>query len=446
VVRLSAGELLRQGVHICAGLLALMLRWVHPLQLSWLAAAGLLFNALVLPRLGGLGLWRQEEERRGRAPGMVLYPLTVWLLLVAFARRPEVAAAGWGLLAFGDGAASLVGGAWGRRRLPWNPAKSWAGTTAFWLLGGGAVAVLVEWVAPGGYDARFVWAISFAVAFVVALLESLPTRLDDNLAVPLIGALLMACSLWTEGYWSQLTGSRWGIRLATALIVSAVLAAVARGLGTLDFSGWVAATLVGTAVLGFLGWEGFVLLFLFFLMGSLATRVGFGSKSHRGVAQESRGARGASNVLANGAVAAACAVYCAVTPFPQLFTLAFVGAVAAATADTLESEIGQLRGGPTILITTFQPVAVGTDGGVSVIGTLAGVFGSTAVAVVGGALGLVPAGLIFAVAVTGVAATLLESVVGASLERRGRVGNHAVNLFNTLSGALLTVGVACWAS
>ena len=446
MVRLSAGELLRQGVHICAGFLALMLRWVDPLQLSWLAAAGLFFNALVLPRLSGLGLWRQEEERSGRAPGVVLYPLTVWLLLVVFARRPEVAAAGWGLLAFGDGAASLIGVAWGRRRLPWNPAKSWAGLTAYWLLGGGAVAVLVEWVAPGGYDARFVWVISLAVALVAALLESMPTRLDDNLAVPLIGALLMACSLWTEGYWSQMTDLRWGIRLATALIVSAVLAGMARGLGTLDFSGWLAATGVGTTVLGFLGWEGFVLLLLFFLMGSFATLAGYGRKSHRGVAQESRGARSSWNVLANGAVAAACAAYAAVTPFPLWFTLAFVGALAAATADTLESEIGQLRGGPTFLMTSFQPVAVGTDGGVSVIGTLAGVFGSFAVAAVGGVLGLVPADLIPLVAVAGFAATLLESAVGASLERRGWVGNHAVNLFNTLSGALLTVGVARWLS
>jgi uncharacterized membrane protein len=50
------------------------------------------------------------------------------------------------------------------------------------------------------------------------------------------------------------------------------------------------------------------------------------------------------------------------------------------------------------------------------------------------------------VAIAGLAATLLESVVGASLERRGHVGNDAVNLFNTLSGALLAVGLAWFLS
>jgi uncharacterized protein (TIGR00297 family) len=446
VVRLSARELFRQTVHIGAGSLALSLRWVDPLQLSWLALAGFAFNLLVLSRLDGLGLWRSEEERKGRAPGVVLYPLTVWLLLVIFGRQPEWAAAGWGLLAFGDGAASLIGPILGRRGLPWNPAKSWAGLTAYWLLGGGAVAFLVQWVAPGVYDAPFVWAMSFAVALVAALLESMPTRLDDNLAVPLIGALLMACSLWTEGYWSQLITPNWGFRLAIALIVNALLAGAARAMQTLDLSGWVAATLVGGVILGFLGWKGYLLLLIFFLLGSLATRVGYRHKSRLGVAQGSRGARSVWNVLANGTVAAACAVYAAVTPFPELFTVAFAGAMAAATADTLESEIGQLRGGPTYLITSLRPVEVGTDGGVSVTGTLAGIFGSLGVALTGGVLGLYSSRLALAVAVAGLTATLLESVVGASLERRGQVGNHAVNLFNTLAGALLAVGVAAWLS
>jgi uncharacterized protein (TIGR00297 family) len=441
LARLSAGELFRQAVHIGAGFLALSLRWVDPLQLSWLAAAGLFFNAVILPRLGGLGLWRREEGWNRRAPGILLYPLTVLLLLLIFCRRPEVAAAGWGLLAFGDGAASLVGLAWGRRRLPWNPAKSWAGLTAYWLLGGGAVGVLVQWVAPGDFEARFVWAVSFAVALVAALLESMPTRLDDNLAVPLIGALLLVCCLWTEGFWIQLTSLSWVVRLVMALIVNVLLAGVAYQMEALDRSGWIAASVIGSVVLGFLGWRGYLLLLLFFLLGSLATQVGYRHKASRGVAQSSLGRRSAWNVLANGSVAAVCALFSLITPFPEIFIVAFAGAIASATADTLESEIGQLRGGPTLLITRLEFVPVGTDGGVSAAGTMAGALGSLAVAACGGVLGLYTAGMVAVVALAGLVATLLESAVGASLERRGHVGNDAVNLFNTLSGALLAVGL-----
>ncbi len=442
MARLSAGELFRQTVHIGAGFLALALRWVSPLHLSWLAATGLCFNAMILPRLGGLGLWRREEEWNRRAPGIVLYPLTVLLLLLIFSRRPEVAAAGWGLLAFGDGAASLAGLAWGRRRLPWNPAKSWAGLTAYWLLGGGAVGVLVQWVAPGDFDGRFVWAMSFGVAFAAALLESMPSRLDDNLAVPLIGALLLVCCLWTEGYWIQLTGLSWVGHFSLAVTVNVVLAGVSYKLEALDRSGWIAASVIGSVVLGFLGWRGYSVLLLFFLLGTLATRVGYRKKANRGVAQSSSGRRSAWNALANGSVAAACALFSLLTPFPELFAVAFAGAMAAATADTLESEIGQLCGGPTLLVTSLEPVPVGTDGGVSTMGTMAGALGSLAVAAFGGGIGLYSAAMISVVALAGLVATLLESAVGASLERQGRVGNDAVNFFNTLSGALLAVGLA----
>jgi len=120
--------------------------------------------------------------------------------------------------------------------------------------------------------------------------------------------------------------------------------------------------------------------------------------------------------------------------------VAFAGAITAATADTLESEIGQLRGGPTVLITSLEPVPVGTDGGVSATGTMAGALGSLVVAAFGAIIGLYPAKMVSVVALAGFVATLLESAVGASLERRGHVGNEAVNLFNTLSWALLAFG------
>jgi uncharacterized protein (TIGR00297 family) len=268
----------------------------------------------------------------------------------------------------------------------------------------------------------------------------MPTSLGENLAVPLIDSLLSACHLRTGGHWTLLAGPIWWARLVTALAVNAVLAGAAYRWKALDRSGWIAATIVGSAVLGSLGWRGYLLLMLFFFLGTLATRLGYQSKVRRGVAQEGLGRRNAWNVLGNGSVAAACAVFSVISPSPHLFYLAFAGAIASATADTLESEIGQLRAGPTVLITSFKPVPVGTDGGVSATGTTAGALGSLLVAFSGGVVGLYPARSVIVVAVAGFVATLLESAVGASLERRGHLGNHAVNFFNTLFGALLAVG------
>ncbi|HTQ79984.1 MAG TPA: hypothetical protein VMM92_08310, partial [Thermoanaerobaculia bacterium] len=124
--RIPAHELKRKAVHIGSGFFALVLRPAGPLLSLGLAAFALLFNFFLLPRLGGRNLWREHEHEKGGALGILLYPLTVLLLILLFWKHLEIAAAGWGILAFGDGMASVVGISLGRARLPWNPRKSWA--------------------------------------------------------------------------------------------------------------------------------------------------------------------------------------------------------------------------------------------------------------------------------------------------------------------------------
>ena len=122
----------------------------------------------------------------------IVYPVTVLLLLLLFPRRLEVAAAVWGILAFGDGMAAIVGQTLGGTNpLPWNPRKSWAGTFAYLTFGGAAATVLLLWTAPGAYEVGFALAIGFAAAAFAALLESQPQGLDDNFGVPLVAALAL---------------------------------------------------------------------------------------------------------------------------------------------------------------------------------------------------------------------------------------------------------------
>src|SRR5215218_2060240 len=122
-------------------------------------------------------------------------------------------------------------------------------------------------------------------------------------------------------------------------------------------SGALAGLLVGTTIYASMGPRGFAVLTLFVIGGSLLTRLGYRSKQRTGTAQEHGGRRGARNALANCAVAALCAI---------------VASVGAAFADTAESEIGQLFSRAPRLITTLQKVPPGTDGAVSLPGTLAG--------------------------------------------------------------------------
>jgi len=228
-----------------------------------------------------------------------------------------------------------------------------------------------------------------------------------------------------------------GSRAAVGLGLNLAFGALAYLARAIDVSGWAAGVAVGTVIYAFLGWRGWLLLGVFFVLGTAATKLGYAKKAARRLAQEAGGRRSARHVLANAGVPALAALGVAATPFPEACVAAFAAALAAATSDTLESEIGQLWGRRTVLITTLTPVPSGTDGGVSLVGTTAGLAGSAVVAAVGWALGLYAAPGMLVVASAGLAGSLVDSVLGATLERRRLLGNEAVNFLCTLAAAVL---------
>jgi uncharacterized protein (TIGR00297 family) len=436
---LPRGELLRKVTHMGVGAIAFSLRFLGPAWAAVLAAVALASNIFVLPRVGGKKLWRLEEVERGGSLGIVLYPLTVLLLILIFWRRLEVAAATWGILAFGDGMASIAGMTLGRTKLPWNPKKSWMGSGAYVLFGTLGAAVLLVWTCPERpYGWAFALAAGGATALLAAALESLPQGLDDNLGVPLVAGLFLFGLTLTQGHWAPFLAQE-GLpqRLLWAALVNAALAGLAFALKTVDLSGVVAGFLVGFAIYAFLDWRGYLLLLAFFVIGSGATKVGYRQKKAARLAQEKEGRRGARHAFANAGVATACALFAALTGHPVLFSLAFAGAFATAASDTASSEIGQVIGRHTYLLTTFRPVPRGTEGAVSAEGTIAGILASLAVAALGAWIGLYSWIGVAAVVVAAFVGTTLESVVGSALERRQLLDNEALNFLNTLAGALV---------
>jgi uncharacterized protein (TIGR00297 family) len=445
-VALTRGELARKVVHMGVGLIAFALHYLGPWWSAVLAACALASNLFLLPRIGGRRLWRDAEHAAGSSLGIILYPLAVLLLILAFHQRLEVAAAAWGILAFGDGMASIVGMTLGRRKLSWNPRKSWAGTLAYVLFGTIAATVLLIWTPRDHtYALGFALAVCFATAVLAAALESLPQGLDDNIGVPLVSGLFLLGLVLTEGRWGEfLAQDGLPLRLLLAVIVNAALAGTAYAARTVDRSGVIAGFLVGFVIYAFLDWRGYLLLLAFFVIGSACTKLGYRKKAAAKLAQENKGRRGARHALANAGVATACALFAALTPFPVAFGLAFAGAFATAAADTASSEIGQLLGRRTFLITTFRPVPRGTEGAVSLEGTLAGIFASAVIAALGAAFGLYPWLGVVAVVIAAFIGTTFESVVGAALEKRQLLDNEALNFLNTLVGALVAVAFTSW--
>ena len=336
---LGRGELARRIVHIACVGFALLLRILSWTQAALLAASAFVFNWQVLPRLFGRGMWRKADVERGYPVGILAYPLAVLALVLVFRDRLWMAAAGWGILAVGDGMAGLVGQATGGPRLPWNARKGWTGLLAFVLFGAAAAAFLAAWAArlslsPEAPHWPRTLGVALALAVVCALVESLPTTLDDNLTVPLATALALPLLAAAEpdllfqdpGFAGRLLT---GLGLNAAIALAAFLARSIDGLGALS------AVVIGSAVTAGLGLAGLSLMIAFFVLGSAVTKLGYRTKAARGIAQERGGARGLRNAWANGGVPAALAVLAGRAPpgprgAPASAQPASVGAAAAA--------------------------------------------------------------------------------------------------------------------
>jgi uncharacterized protein (TIGR00297 family) len=425
--------------------------------LTWLQAAGaavlaLLFNLFVLPNLGAdlrknpllldaaSGSSKDGETRpaaeQGVYTGIILYPISVLALILIYRHHLEVAAAAWAIMALGDGAAGIAGEGVRSAALPWNRRKTWAGFVAFILAGTAGAYVLGRWVSPNLPPGKTLL-ICALTAVLGAGIESTPIDLDDNVSVPLVCGGFMFCAWLVERSAIDSNLPYLGRRLVLAVVVNLAFALVALAARTVSCSGAALGFILGVLVYLGWGWKSFLILLAMVLLGSLATRLGYARKAERGVAERAGGARSWREALANISPGAFFAVLVITTHYEHAFLVAFLAAFAEAAGDTVASEIGQWLSPQAYLVTTWQAVPAGENGGISLAGTATGLLASLLVVALGLALGLTGASgaaVAFAAAVAG---NLMDSVLGATLERRGLVTNGVVNFAGTsLAGAL----------
>lgn len=166
----------------------------------------------------------------------------------------------------------------------------------------------------------------------------------------------------------------------------------------------------------------------------ITTRLGYARKQKLGTAERREG-RKASQVLANLGVATACAAASIVSHNRTVFLLAMAAALSEAAADTVSSEVGQAFGEEARLVTTWRAVPAGTDGGVSLTGSTAGIAAAGVVSSVCFLGGLVPLQWLAISIGAAVLGMIADSFLGAGLERRGLVNNDLVNFLGTLTAA-----------
>jgi uncharacterized protein (TIGR00297 family) len=427
---MTPAEWKRKAVHAGFGLFALTLRWLDWRAAAACALAALLFNAIVMPRVGR-GLYRDPGVRHD--VGIVAYPAMVLLLILVF-RGPylPIAAAVWAMMAFGDPAATIVGRTVGGPALPWNPGKTWAGLLSNWAVAGAASVLVFLFVSRREPQADAV-AILMLGAGIYAFLESVRAGLDDNI----VGALPTALAVYQMGlFWPPrfLLGAGIAWRpVLVALAVNLAAAAIMGAFRIVSRSGAAAGAIAGFLILAVGGWRHYGLLWAFFLAGTVATRLGYRRKAASGLAQADSGRRGAAHVVANCLVPAALLLL-------GVRSVAFVAAFAAALADTLGTEIGTLFGKRPFSPLTLSSLPAGTPGAVSLPGAAASLAGAAAIALASVGLGLVPGRLAWAVALGGFLGALAESLLFAMGARfRFRLDHEFANALNTFVGAMLAL-------
>ncbi len=227
------------------------------------------------------------------------------------------------------------------------------------------------------------------------------------------------------------------------LLVCLVAGAIIYWKGVLDARGTALAVLMGAFVYFSAGFAWLLLLLSFLLLGFAATRYRYAYKRKLNVSEPDGGRRRVINVLANGALPAVFAgLYYAGDSSP-FFAAGYIASVATVTADTLSSELGVLSRRRPVLITTLEKVPHGTNGGITPLGELAGFGGALLIGLLAFVLGIAPleACLISAL-VGGIIGFNFDSLLGATLERRGMLSNAGVNLLSSFAGGLSGAGAA----
>ncbi len=221
-----------------------------------------------------------------------------------------------------------------------------------------------------------------------------------------------------------------------AIVLTAILGFISK---KIDFNGAITGSVLAMIIFFGAGLESLIALLIFFVLGSYASSWKKDIKKQFSLTQENEGKRGIANALANGGTAVLLSIIAILaTDYQHIISMMIIASFATACSDTLSSELGNIYGKKYFNIVTLKSSIRGLDGAISKQGLWFGVLGSLAVELSTFAFQK-DYKLIFILTVSGFLGNIIDSVLGATLQRRRYLNNHHVNFLATLTGSLFSL-------
>ncbi|MEI9997384.1 MAG: DUF92 domain-containing protein [Rhizomicrobium sp.] len=393
-------EISRKVVHVvCALTGAVLVAWVPDRPTLILAATGSGIALAAMRYIGLLGhLTRPNRSFRGPIAGFAAF--SILLLIGARDANIQIALC---VLAFADTAACLAGRRWGYRTLTAKSAKTWIGTFAF-AVSAFAVLFFGELFLAGASLGRAL-AVAAIAACISAAVEGLATGDADNLLIPVSVALTL-----------HLAENAWAGSLVDPIVQLAIVLAVA-GLAIrrrwLSADGALSVVIVGIVLFATVGYSGTAVMTIFFLAGSIATRV----RPETATQHDAREGRRAGQVWAWALMPVTAGLLFALAGHSPHFAAAFVGSVAVAASDTMATEVGRFSSTEPRLIVSLAKVPPGTSGGVTPAGIAGAAFGALLIAAAGAGVRMIEWSQLLPVATIAFLGSFVDSLLGATLQR-----------------------------
>jgi uncharacterized protein (TIGR00297 family) len=442
----------RQSIYIFLGLIALLFPFFKTFYFVLAFLGGAVFFSIISTESPIFSfLARESDVKAGKLLGLIQLFLTTAILLIislflGFDKFPLfIIGAALAVTTFGDGIADVINIHDKAKQIEnhkQNDIKIYSVKSSIaFLISGSVYAFLAgAWISDFTFQVPYGMLFFLAVigAITGALLESM-VRTEDNIVIPFGSAMVMWLFYTFSSSYNVDT-----IYLMQALVFSFLLGYLAYRARVADISAMLSAILLGVVIIISSDISWFFILLAFFFLGSIFTRYKYSYKFTHGIAEGKKGVRGYKNVFSNSLAALSLAVAHAIFPsHGQILLAAYLGSVATACGDTLASEIGETHKGDPRMITTFKKARAGTDGAISDLGEGAAFFGAAVIALLAFLLIKNDFRLIIVVIAGGFIGTNIDSVLGATLQQKGYLSNNGVNLFATISGAVISGILYC---